>query len=182
MTDDLCPLLDDYLLGELPDETRTRFEAHLAECETCRSKVEQQAAVDEAVKGAADSIAFPSGLTVRVCDTIEQAQRRRRIAIAMCCAAGVAGIAFSIWSVVRPDDRSNDAVDQRQIVKDEIPPQKSIAPLPNPEPEAPVQRAPQETVQIEFSSDVVALRVESGDPDVTLYQVFPTVGARAATP
>jgi anti-sigma factor RsiW len=38
---ELVELVTDYLLGELDPAERARFEAHLEECEGCRSYVDQ---------------------------------------------------------------------------------------------------------------------------------------------
>jgi anti-sigma factor RsiW len=38
---ELVELVSDYLEGALPDEERTRFEAHLAGCRGCTNYVEQ---------------------------------------------------------------------------------------------------------------------------------------------
>ena len=109
MNDEVCRQLDDYLLGELPDEQRAGFEQHLCECETCRSIAKQQAIVDDHIRSASRSIPVPAGLSNRAKQHIES-NRRRRVILAAFGLASAAGLLFSIWyfngNAVQPADPS----------------------------------------------------------------------------
>jgi anti-sigma factor RsiW len=177
MNDDLCHQLDDYLLDELPDQQRERFAQHLRECETCRSISEQQAMIEEQLKSASRAVPVPSGLSSRARQHIER-DRRRRVMLSAVCVAGVAGIVVSLWFLSGNIDRRTDPALRRTIVNE------TPEPTPAQEDSLPEETAaqdPEPAVQISFPDNVLAVPVESGDPTITLIQVYPVAKTDSET-
>ena len=88
-----------YLLGALPEEELTAFEAHLAACPTCREEVDAMAPAVGALPSSVEPIAPPPALRERIMAEVEReasllaaagpeadrpsAPRRRRFAFSM---------------------------------------------------------------------------------------------------
>lgn len=168
MTGPPCEQLDDYLLGELAGAEREAFERHCAVCEPCRSAVRRQSRWDGLLKAAAESVGCPPGLIRRVQSELacarQQSRRRRAIAalIAACVVIGLGG-----WLMIdrgRPPDRQpgNDVTK----VQDKKPVHQPAAANPP-------------RVRVELPRSVIAVHIDSGDPDVTLIQVYPVVETSA---
>jgi anti-sigma factor RsiW len=58
---ELVEVVTDYLDGALPEADRRRFDAHLAECEACRTYLDQMQSTI-ALVGRVDAQALPDGL------------------------------------------------------------------------------------------------------------------------
>lgn len=180
MNDNLCRLLDDYLLGELPDKESADFEQHLRECDICRSHSEQQTIIYEQIKSASRSIPVPGGLSVRARKRIER-DHRRRVNLSAACVAGAASFILTLWFFMQDKVQKEDPVVPRMIVeeKPEQPPfdHQDI----DPPPKEVANQDPEPAVQISFSDNVLAVPVDSGDPTITLIQVYPVAKTHTET-
>jgi len=180
MNEEVCRQLDDYLLDGLPDGQRAGFEQHLRECETCRSIAEQQAMVDELLRSASRSLPVPAGLPVRVRKRIDRV-RRRRATLSAACVAGAASCVLTFWYFVRDKAQQDDPVLPRMMAEEESEqPPRGRQEIETP-PEEIVKQDPEPAVQISFSDNVLAVPVESGDPTITLIQVYPVAKTRSET-
>ncbi len=170
MTDRLCERLDDYLLNELPKDDRDFFAEHLTGCETCRGAVQQQRRIDDLLKAGTEAIPCPPGFSERIHAQIDTRKRPRSAAGSLALAALAIGLLGWLLIFANPGlDKSdedhannNDPKERQRISKPAPPPQAA---------ELAKQKAP--PVRVEFPPDVLPLTIDSGEPDITLIQVFP---------
>ena len=90
---------DTYLDGEFGERDRVEFEAHLAECESCRHKVKQQASWKFSIKAAAPREQAPASLRNSVARAIAKESARaqtRRWAIRVLPMSAAAGVALMV--------------------------------------------------------------------------------------
>jgi mycothiol system anti-sigma-R factor len=109
--------VDTYLDGEFGESDRAEFEGHLAECETCRTKVRVQADWKSAVKAAAPRETAPDLLRQRIQRQLRDARARepkpelswQKWAVRALPAAAAVGLAATFmvskiqWSPVAAD-------------------------------------------------------------------------------
>lgn len=161
MTNPLCEQLDLYLLDELADDERETFERHFTGCEACRTTAQRQTHLDGLLKAAAESVACPPGLARRVRTEVARVQkpsRKRAAVLAIVAASIVVGLAGRL--LIEPSRRPNPQPEVQVATNGAVRPA-----------ERPVA-APSPRARVEFPRSVMAVPVESGDPDVTLIQVY----------
>lgn len=106
--------VDCYLDGEFAERDRGEFEAHLAECETCRHKVRLQAEWKKQIKAAAPKVQAPAALRNRIKRSIAREAPRqplswRRWGVRVMPVAAASGILLTLivskvqWSPVAAD-------------------------------------------------------------------------------
>jgi anti-sigma-K factor RskA len=118
-----------YALGALPEEEARRFEAHLAECELCRSDLAGLRPVVQALPAAAEPVRPPPELRARIMKVVEAEAREKRAraraerrrsrfgflslrpvpALAAACVALLAGVAIGIGLLSGDDARTYEA-------------------------------------------------------------------------
>jgi anti-sigma factor RsiW len=174
MTAPRCDQIDEYLCGWLPPDEAVSFEAHLADCASCRDECAVQRRIDRLLAGAYVSIApVPTSLRGRVDRGIQAARRRRMAgwAVAITAAAGVL-LVFGLWV------RENSSVlprEARETAQSASVTEHSANPVvPKVEAKPPV--APALVTVVDLSSAIV-MPVESHHPNVTVVYVFPTIPA-----
>ena len=168
MNEQSCKQRDDYLLDELESDQRTEFEQHLSECDSCRAFVEAQSRIDQILTDAASFVKIPSSLSDRIESTVVTARRRQRMVLATWVAMPiVAGLFALMYFSAEPHNAPNtqtEIVQKPEQIEPKVEPQQdadSILVVPTTPP-----------VQVEVSGDVLAMQIESGDPNVTLIQIF----------
>lgn len=152
-----CARLDDYLDGDLPEIERLDFEAHLTMCETCRQAVE----LDRRWGGllAAAGPVAPASLTRNILAVVER-HRRLRLARAVALIGLAASLAFAVarWNVDRPRvpvARTNDPSASQPI--------------------ASADQRPEVHITIAPESRLLALPLESKNPQVSIVWLYPEV-------
>jgi anti-sigma factor RsiW len=152
-----CRLLEAYLDRELPPPERARFLAHLPDCPACTAEVEQQTRIESLLRDAARLEPLPAGLVDRTEGRWHRARKRRalRRAASLAAAALLAGLlgTTSFWPA----------------------PQRPPAP-PQPPPVANTGPPARPPARVTFSprTPVIAVPVDTGDPDITFVWVYPT--------
>jgi anti-sigma factor RsiW len=168
MNEELCKHRDDYLLDEWESDRRAEFEQHLSSCDSCRAYIESQARIDRMLRNASNSLEVPAHLAARIETKLTVVRRRQRTFVAALVAMPVAAGLFVLFYFATQQHLQPDP--QKQIVRDSRPSEHQ------PERNAIVEneRAEPETapVEVEVSGDVIAMQIESGDPNVTLIQIF----------
>lgn len=155
-----CERLDAYLDGELDAAARSRFEEHLAACDSCRQMVALDRRIG-ATLAAAQPVA-PRGLKERIDRRLRRAQFHRAAQRSALLAAAAALIAVGFWASQRRE-------------QGESPIQPPVAVTAKP------------AVRIRFADEdsVIAMPLKSKNPRVTIVWVYPAVraaGSDAVTP
>jgi mycothiol system anti-sigma-R factor len=93
---ELDSLMFPYLDGELVDGDRVRVEAHLAECESCRKRTDQEHAMLLFVRSRAkaQSMPAPEALRARLVDGLHHEERSRQLRTLGKLTAAAAGLAL----------------------------------------------------------------------------------------
>ena len=176
MNTDPCQQLDDYLLRDLDAEQAEAFSNHLPECESCRFAVEQQAHLDRKLKAGVEAFSCPPALVSRIRSERERRSCRRQAALGSLLAAGLV-IGFLGWSLVL---RTEKPAPEKKFAQRPAQPQKiSVPGKSNENPPKLSQSDPVSPVRVEFSENVLGVPIETGDPDITLFQVFPISNVNA---
>jgi anti-sigma factor RsiW len=166
MNEKHCEQRDDYLLDELESDQRAQFEQHLSSCDSCRRFVEAQARINRILKEAANSVEVRVQLSAHIESKLVVARRRQRTKVATLVALPiVAGLFAVIYFAIQQQHQPDR---QEQIVQDFPPAEQE----PNTAVEQIVPESQSGPVEVEVSGDVLAMQIESGDPNVTLIQVF----------
>ena len=171
MTAKTCEQLDAYLLGDLDSKARAEFERHLSLCDSCRLGAREQTRIDGLIKAATEAIGCPAGLTARISLKRNRRIKRRRAQLVSLIAASLA-VGLLGWTLLFPRDA------EKPFSEPDLAHEPPIRPLKDPIPDAdgnPKEIAGKEppAVRIEFPDDVLSLPIETGDPDITLIQLFP---------
>ncbi len=174
-----CDDLDGYLAGWLPEDERTRFEAHLADCPTCGLGLQQQRRIDRLLAGAAACAEpAPPALVDRIEGRIRSCRRRRaaRRALGLSAAVGVL-LAIGLWSATR--DRSVPPEPDPLVER----PAEPEAEPPHATPPAPLvaDAEPPVRVSLANASDGIVVPVETSNPHVSIVWIYPTVRPARAT-
>jgi anti-sigma factor RsiW len=85
-----CTDLDDYLIGDLPDDRRRQFDVHLLVCPGCREAVHEHERLIALLRAAAESEPIPPGFADRVRSRVRRRRRMRLGALAGTVAAAAA--------------------------------------------------------------------------------------------
>jgi hypothetical protein len=181
MTIPLCEHLDDYLLKDLAPEVEAAFNEHLAGCEQCRLAVEQETRIDLLLKAAAHAVSCPSELMPRIKRDCERSSRRRLAKTASLLAALLV-IGLLGWSILSRNLPVE--VPRNEPVAEESSPAPDPAPFIEPEEPDPgiAHKKPASPVRVEFPEDLLGLPIDSGDPDITLIQLFPVANVSETSP
>ena len=181
MHDPTCDNLDAYLLQELEGDSLLSFRQHLTQCETCRESLQQQADLDRLLQLNADRLAAATRVTdlaERVESRIVRHRRRSRTIGIVTVLVPTVVCAILFWS--RPENTNRSSPQQKSLVQTEAEqtpieniPEESVLPSVRTE----VQADPP---QVQVSGDVVALEIESGDPTITIIQIYPTVRSKGS--
>ena len=152
-----CARLDDYLDGDLPEIEHLDFEAHLAACDTCRRTVELDRRWGNLL-ASANPIAPPS-LTRNIAGAVERG-RRLRIARASALIGLAAGLTLAVvrWNVDRP---------RVPVARTDDPPASR--------PIASAGQRPEVHITIAPESRLLALPLESKNPQVSVVWLYPEV-------
>ena len=160
-----CEQLEDYLLGDMTGVAHAEFERHLGDCEACRVEVSQQAHFDGVLKRAVElADPCPPHLTAGVGAFVAvRRQRRAGVLIGVVAAAVVLFLLglFFPGKPVEPRPGSNPVAGVPDIK-----PKPARPPVIAKKPQLP-------RVRVDFPSTVLAEPVDSGDPTITIYRVFP---------
>jgi anti-sigma factor RsiW len=162
MTKPPCELIDDYLDGSLPDPERTGFAAHLPACATCRQIVQECERLDETLfRAVVQSAPLPHGLIDRIEGQLLRARRRRRFRTAgLTAAAALLLCVLTAWRLaerwMRPPEQAAPVAEQTPVLADQA--IASVAPV---------------HVTFRRPDEVIARRLESKNPDVTIIWVYP---------
>jgi len=180
MTTDICEQLDDFLADELGEHRRTAFETHLLTCTECRRAVEDNDRVNRLLTDASEQLeAHSATLVDRIEQRIGAARLRRRFGIGLTIAASLVGLlAWLSLSARRDADQIAGENDVPKPIEQHDPHRD----IPQDE-DNQQQRSPHELVTVRFdpASNVLAVPVESGNPNVTILRVYPTLKAAQAT-
>lgn len=181
MTIRLCEHLDDYLLRDLSPELERAFNNHLADCNSCRMAVEQDRQIDGLLKSAANAIPCSLELPARIQrDWQPPSHRQWTKSISLVAALLVIGLLG--WSFLSRTSPNETAL--KQPVAEEVLPE--LIRMPSNEPKEPrseiVNMKPVPPVRVEFPQDILGLPIDSGEPDITLIQVFPVSNVSATSP
>lgn len=164
---EVCNALNDHLNGELSAAEEELFEQHLAACESCRSTVEQQRWIDALVRDASKTQPLPIELA-----SIDLSPPVRTVKwwAAGAAAAAAILIAALVWRS-HPTQMTADSHHALLVEADSIPttPQAELLEEPKFTPVA----------RLMAEDDVIVIPVDSGSPEVTIVQVYPTSSARS---
>jgi anti-sigma factor RsiW len=155
-----CNHLDDYLAEALAGPDQAAFAEHLAECPQCQRAVQEQPRLD-ALLGRALAAPIPAGLIDRVEKRL-RSERRRRTGRVLGLAAAVAFCCLAAGWLLRSRPAPVKPVPEPPIAENDRP-----APVEVP---APVSRP---YVGVQAGSGMVAVRVKSQNPTVTIIWVLP---------
>lgn len=160
--------------GELPAHLRAVLDAHLRACADCRERHRQIAAIQTAVHGLAEA----SDQMHAPMPSIDFVRPRRLSWRSGLAAAAVVALCFGTWLMANRL-HSNAPAPAPQIVQ--APP--TIGPV---EPQAaemsPPKQRPNVTVSFSNADDVIAVPVETENPNVTIIWVYHTVKTAKASP
>jgi anti-sigma factor RsiW len=92
----LHDLMHAYVDGELADEERRSFEAHLLDCATCRRALADEQAIAAALKGSAPLYEAPDALRQRVEGLVRRPRARRRWAL-VAVAVPLTVLGLALW-------------------------------------------------------------------------------------
>jgi hypothetical protein len=159
MTKSPCDLIDDYLGRSLNDLERPDFMAHLSGCATCRQFVQEYERLDDTLARAlVQSAPLPSGLIDRIEEHLHREQRRRRFrTVCLAAAAALLLCVLPAWRVaerwMRKPGQETPIAELRPVLPD-----RAMAPV---------------AVTFPRPDEVIARRLESKNPDVTIIWVYP---------
>lgn len=172
MNGDDCLLLDDYLDGDLTTTERNQFRNHLPHCESCQTEVRQQRWMEGLLRESSDLVALPAELS-KISLRPPSKSIPWRAAVATAIAASML-LALTIGYY-----RSDHTMEA---------PQESVAEHNEPGPTE--QQPDTRFVQLDVpkvppaasfvaEDDVIVVPVDSGSPEVSIIQVYPTAQARS---
>jgi anti-sigma factor RsiW len=180
MTTPLCEYLEDYLLKDLAPEMEQAFKEHLADCEPCRLAAMQEARIDHLLKAAAYAVPCPPELPARI-----HRDWRRKIQKRWTKTAGllVCGLVIGLlgWSIVSRG-LPGEALPNEPVAEEPSPQTVPIPPTPPKKPHEIADVKPASQVRVEFPEDMLGLPIDSGDPDITLIQLFPVTNVSETSP
>lgn len=178
-----CGLIDDYLVGDLTEDTAASFERHLATCADCRETIDQQRWMDgllrsteaEALETAPTAVA--NELSGRVVRLRRRVVARRSLAVA--AAASLAAVALWRFVGVSQHEELVEAPDlarrsNEQARVDHAAPPRQSRGLQS------AGKAPAESQNAAtFVSvgDAIVVPVASDDAQVSIVKVYPTTTA-----
>jgi hypothetical protein len=168
-----CQQLDDYLLRDLSPLDRVAFEGHLTDCAACRLIVEQEQRINGLLKAASEAIPCPPGLAARI-RRERDLQRGRQMAGMLSILAASLVIGLLGWSIVSHIAGEPKSPPQDKIAEQPMPDLQvvqSSEPITN-QPVISRNESPP-LVRVEFPDEVLSLPIDSGEPDITLIQLFP---------
>jgi anti-sigma factor RsiW len=190
MTEPRCEQLDEYLCGWLSPDEAARFEAHLADCPSCREERSLQRQLDRLLaEGTARMEPAPVALARRVDRKVRAARRRRLFAwaVAVTAAAGIVAavslLAARSSLLPRDDDRpiARRTANDGAVSEESAPPQRpprlqsgGVQPESPATPEPPVMAA---RVTMVDPMSAIVVPVETRSPNVTLVCIYPTTKA-----
>jgi len=205
--DALCDRLDDYVDGVLSAEDGAKFEAHASECAMCRAAVDQQQWLDDVLQSAEATALeeVPESGRRQLATQIASLQHRQKTRGAATGVAAAAALlaAFGWWSIDRnggnktkdiprfadvetsgesPDIDAADATivdsldgearaNRSPLLAD------SVSDGPSGAVHVDVDESPT-VADFQGDGDVIAVRLESPSPDVTVFEVFPTTDSQ----
>jgi anti-sigma factor RsiW len=181
MSPSLCPLIDAYLDGELPQGRRDDFLRHLETCPSCQAEASAQRRLDELFSTPAiDPPAVPPELIDRIQRHVRSRVRRRLLNWSLGIAATVliaaawliddSGPARREEAVVRSSqDRASQALDHGESPS----PQRDESPLEVGKPQVAVSVDPRQ---------YLAVPVTTSNPNVTILWLYPTTKPVPAEP
>jgi hypothetical protein len=181
MTLPLCEHLEDYLLKDLAPEVESSFAAHLTDCDSCRLAIEQETRINGLLKTAADTIPVPPGLPAQIQRDWQRRTQKRWAKTGGLIAAGlvIGLLGWSLLSRISPvETPPNEPVAEESLPAPRS--VRSIAPK-DPSPEV-VDKKPASPVRVEFPEEILGLPIDSGEPDITLIQLFPVSNVDERSP
>jgi anti-sigma factor RsiW len=176
----MCDRLDDFLDGALSPQELAVFRTHLESCAACREAVDQQRWID-ALLTSNDAAAIES-LPQSAPRTIPLPRSGRRRALV--AAASAAAIVALTASIVFPLAGKRGLGEGRPTAASHLPP-KPTAPdaaeppslqisVDHPSPSPPISSS----ASFVSAGSAIAVPLASGDPQVTIVQLYPTVTAQ----
>jgi hypothetical protein len=167
----LCEQLTDFLDRALSTEERASFTAHLLHCSSCRHSVQEAERIELLLRRAVAASAVPAGLAERAEKRIRASARGRLAAGLAAAAAAVLLAGIGAWWFGRVPQPPPP--EPPRWVENPAPP----APPPGPPEVRPVVRA-----DFAPESSVIAVRMPSQSPNVTIIWVYPTATTAARGP
>lgn len=162
-----CHQLEDFIDRELSPSDATLFEEHLAVCEACRSTVEQQQWLDDLMCSAADKESLPASLASIDLSPPHRSNYWWKAVSAVAAVLLVATFAWQSFSTSEPVVHEAPTIVAAKVEANTSP----AIEIPHTEP-APV-------AMLVAEDDVIVVPVDSGSPEVTILQVYPTTSARS---
>jgi anti-sigma factor RsiW len=162
----VCAQLDDYLNGDLDELEAVRFTRHLSACSACSDEVDQQRWINELLQSdtASQREAAPAFFL--------RPSRLSRWQAGLTVAAIVCGVVAAPWTI-NLLKLAGTTPDAPRVVEN----RPSALDLRESPPSSPVSDA-HAAVHFASSGPAIALPVESTSPEVTIVQLYPTVGVR----
>jgi anti-sigma factor RsiW len=154
-----CKNFDAFLSDDLPAEEATGFAEHLRHCDECREAVDEQRWIDGLLhSNATTAIETPPAKILATLRTSISRRSRRAKFIACGLAAAATIFVAMAWTALRhpTHDQSHDGAPSGRLANDNSYTDSS-------------QRA-----TFIAGSNVIAIPIASGHPDVTVVRVYPT--------
>lgn len=181
MTIPLCEHLDDFLLKDLPPEIERAFTEHLADCESCRLAALQESRINGLLKTATLAIPIPSGLPARIHRNCQRRSRKRWAKAASLIAASLV-IGLLGWSILSRHSPV-ETLPNEPVAEELLPAPASKPSIERKEPRPEIAgKKPVSPVRVEFPEEILGLPIDSGEPDITLIQLFPVTSVSEISP
>ncbi len=176
-----CEHLDAYVAGWASDDQTAAFEAHLNDCAACREEIHGQRRIDRLLReGTRRLEPIPSSLVDRIEGRIGVMRRRRAVRAACGTACAVALLlGVGLWLTTRGDPPSGSP----SQVAVENPPSPTAGDERPDSPERPVAEVrPSTEIAMVDSSTAIVVPVKTGNPNVTIVWMYPTVKPPSTEP
>jgi hypothetical protein len=155
-----CNSLDAYLADDLSRDDRVFFERHLANCESCRDVIDQQNWIDSMLRSPLRSQLEPVPSHLVKPSRTARTPRRHRALVAACGLATAAALLIAIchWQLNRQaTTNANQTTSINHTAAT-----------------ARVDEKKPPTATFVGGPDVIAVPIESHNPNVTVVRIYPT--------
>lgn len=180
MSDSLCDQLEDFVGDRLSARAQAQFQLHLAACTDCRQVIRDHERLDRLLASATSELGpVPTGLIANIEQQLRgQSPRQMSRRIGAFAAAATVLVACGIWYAAggraRPHAEASRNLEIQSnsgaapsALNDSI---RRIDPTP-------VRRSAAVRISFDRGSDAIVVPVESQDPNVSIFWLYPTVPA-----
>jgi anti-sigma factor (TIGR02949 family) len=164
MTVAWCQRLEDFFDRSLSVPEQQHFRAHLAHCPVCQQAVAEQERLRQLLRRAVAQEPVPAGLEMRVRARLRQARRQHLLGRIAGLAAAVLLLGVLVGWPIRPSPPM-ERIDKTPIAQTK-----------------PQEISVQERVIIRTSSDMLAVKLPTQSPHVTIVWVYPRAGMSPTVP